>query len=243
MVVRVYGRKILKEILESNVPIRRVYFANLENPSKDFMDLVEEVHGRGIPYKFVSKKKADNLVQGEKSQGVVVDLGDFKYWALEDAIEKSADDPFIILLDQIQDPHNFGAIIRTAVGAGVDFIVIPKDRSVRVTPAVVKVSAGLVFRIPIVMVTNLSRTIEDLKDRGIWVYASDKGGTIYYETDLTGPLGLVFGNEGSGIRRLVKEKCDGVITIPMERGIDSLNVAVSAGILMYEVYRQRRMRG
>ena len=240
MVVRVYGRKILKEILNANVPVKRVYFANLENPSKDFMELVEEVHRRGIPYKFVSKKKADDLVQGEKSQGVVIDLGDFKYWALEDALERSSKEPFVVLLDQIQDPHNFGAIIRTAVGAGVDFIVITKDRSVKVTPAVVKVSAGLVFRIPIVMVTNLARTIEDLKERDIWIYAADKGGVPFYEADLEGPVGLVFGNEGRGIRRLVKEKCDGVVTIPMERGIDSLNVAVSAGILMYEVYRRRK---
>ncbi len=241
--LRVYGRKILREILDAGVSVKRVYFANLENPSKEFIQLVDEVHRRGIPYRFVSKKKADDLVQGEKSQGVVVDIGDFKYWALEDALDRSSREPFVVLLDQIQDPHNFGAIIRTAVGAGVDFIVIPKDRSVKVTPAVVKVSAGLVFRIPIVMVTNLSRTIEELKERGMWIYAATAGGKAFYEMDLTGPVGLVFGNEGRGIRRLVLESCDDVVSIPMERGIDSLNVAVSAGILMYEVYRQRKVKG
>ena len=240
--MRVYGRKILIEILRNNIPVKKVYFAHYENPSRDFLNLIEEVQRRGIPYKFVTKKKADNLVQGEKSQGVVIDLGDFKYWALEDAIEKAGKDPFAILLDQIQDPHNFGAIIRTAVAAGVDFIVIPKDRSVKVTPAVVKVSAGMAFRIPIVIVTNLARTIQQLKERGFWIYAAAKGGKSYHEQDLTGPIGLVFGNEGKGIRRLVLENCDGVITIPMREGVDSLNVAVSAGIIIYEAKRQREAK-
>ncbi len=236
--MRVYGRKILREILASGVPIRRVYFANLENPSKDFEDLVVEVQRKGIPYRFISKKKADNLVQGEKSQGVVIDLAEFRYQELYETLERSTR-PFVVLLDRIQDPHNLGAIIRTAVAAGVDFIVIPKDRSVRVTPAVVKVSAGYVFKIPVVLVTNLARAIDELKSAGLWIYAAAAGGKDYYEIDLDGPVGLVFGNEGRGIRRLVLERCDGVVSIPMKNGVDSLNVAVSAGIIMYEVFRRR----
>ncbi len=238
--MRVYGRRILEEILKNDIPVRRVFFAELENPDVAFRKLIEEVEKRGIPYRFVSKRKADNLVGGEKSQGVVVDLKEFVYRSLENALNSSGSEPFVVLLDRIQDPHNLGAIVRTAVGAGVDFVVIPKDRSVKVTPAVVKVSAGTVFRIPIVLVTNLTRAVEKLKKEGMWIYAATSGGKPYYESDLRGPVGIVFGNEGRGIRRLVLEKCDGIISIPMEKGIDSLNVSVSAGIILYEVYRQRR---
>ncbi len=238
--MRVYGRRILEEILKNDIPVRRVFFAELENPDVAFRKLIEEVEKRGIPYRFVSKRKADNLVGGEKSQGVVVDLKEFVYRSLENALNSSGSEPFVVLLDRIQDPHNLGAIVRTAVGAGVDFVVIPKDRSVKVTPAVVKVSAGTVFRIPIVLVTNLTRAVEKLKKEGMWIYAATSEGKPYYESDLRGPVGIVFGNEGRGIRRLVLEKCDGIISIPMEKGIDSLNVSVSAGIILYEVYRQRR---
>ena len=238
--MRIYGRKILKEVLDSKMKIKKVYFATLENPSREFLELVERVKNSGVPYKFVSKKKADNLVNGEKSQGVVVDLEEFSYWDINEALEKF-DNPFVLLLDRIQDPHNFGAIVRTAVASGVDFIVIPKDRSVKVTPAVVKVSAGYVFRIPIVIVTNMARTVDLLKDRGIWIYAASSNGKPYYKSDLRRPVGIVFGNEGKGIRRLVLEKCDGVVSIPMENGVESLNVAVSGGIIMYEVWRQNEI--
>lgn len=238
--VRIYGRKILKEALENDIPIRKVYFAQLERPSTDFLKLIELVEGKGIPYKFVSKEKADNLVHGEKSQGVVIELDGFPYFSLEDALGISANtERLVILLDQIQDPHNFGAIVRSAVGAGVDFVVIPKNNSVKVTPAVVKVSAGTIFKIPIVMVTNLARTIERLKDEGFWIYAASMGGTPYYKVDVSGDIGVVFGNEGKGIRRLIVEKCDGIVSIPMRRNIDSLNVAVSAGIIMYDIIRRR----
>ncbi len=237
--LRVYGRKILLEALKNNVRIKKVYFATLEKPSPDYLQLIEMVEKKGIPMKFVSKKKADNLVNGEKSQGVVIEIEDFEYISLEEALENSKKEAFVVLLDQIQDPHNFGAIIRTAAAAGVDFIVIPKDRSVKVTPAVVKVSAGLVFRLPIVTVTNLARAIKKLQASGFWIYAAAMGGKPYYEQDLTGAIGVVFGNEGRGIRRLVMESCDGVISIPMKPGVDSLNVAVSAGIIIYEARRQR----
>ena len=238
--MRIYGRKILKEALENGIPIKKVYFAHFEKPSKDFLHLIELVEKRGIPYKFVSKKKADNLIHGEKSQGAVADIEEFPYFTLEEALQNfNSTNRFVVLLDQIQDPHNFGAIIRSAVGAGVDFIVIPKNNSVKVTPAVVKVSAGTVFKIPIVIVTNLARTIEKLKEKSFWVYAATMGGKSYYEVDVSGNIGVVFGNEGKGIRRLVQEKCDAIISIPMKRNIDSLNVAVSAGIIMYDIMRRR----
>ena len=172
---------------------------------------------------------------------MVFDIQEYRYSSVEEILE-SKTPPLIVILDQIQDPHNLGAIVRTSVGAGANGIIIPKDKSVKVTETVVKVSAGTVFRAKIAIVTNLARTIEELKERGVWVYASDVNGTPIYEEDFTLPTAFVFGNEGEGIRRLVKEKCDRVLTIPMENDIDSLNVSVSVGIVLFEAVRQRRMK-
>lgn len=237
--MRVYGRRILEEILKSNVEIRKVFFAKLKRYENNFLKLIEEVERRGIKYDFVEKEKLTSMV-GKDHQGVVIDIEDFRYSNLEDVV--NVKEPFLVLLDHIQDPHNFGAIIRSSAGAGVDAVIIPKDRSVKVTPAVVKVSAGTVFKISIVLVTNLARTIEILKEKDVWVYAADMDGKPYYEEDLTGPIGVVFGSEGKGLGRLVKSKCDGVISIPLENSVESLNVSVSAGIILFEIRRQRRMK-
>ncbi len=237
-VIRAYGRKVYEEALKANVSIKKVYFADYENPSKDFIRLLELTKARGIPYKILPKKKVDNLINGEKSQGVVFDIKEYKYHTLNEFLLNNPEASFCVILDQVQDPHNFGAIIRTSVAAGVEFIMIPKNRSVKVTPGVIKVSTGLVFRLPIIVETNLTRAIEILKKQGFWVYAADKNGKIFYEENYSEKTALVFGNEGSGIRRLVKEKCDETLTIPMENGVDSLNVAVSAGILIYDVKRK-----
>jgi len=238
--LRVYGRRILEEALKSGIRIKKVFFAKLERYEKSFLELVEEVERRGIKYHFAEKEKLTSMV-GKGHQGVVMDIEDFKYSDLEEVLNEKA--PFFVLLDHIQDPHNLGAIIRSAAGAGATGVIIPKDRSVKVTPAVVKVSAGTVFKIPIVLVTNLARTIEALKERDVWVYAVDMDGKPYYEEDLTGPVGVVFGNEGKGLGKLVKDKCDGVIGIPMENSVESLNVSVSAGIILFEIRRQRRLKG
>jgi len=237
--LRVYGRRILEEAIRSGVKIKRVFFAKLERYEKSFLDLVEEVERRGIRYDFVEKEKLTSMV-GKGHQGIVIDIEDFRYSGLEEVL--NVKEPFLVLLDHIQDPHNLGAIIRSAAGAGANGVIIPKDRAVKVTPAVVKVSAGTVFKIPVVLVTNLARTIEILKEKNVWVYAVDMDGKPYYEEDLTGPIGVVLGSEGKGLGKLVKERCDGVIGIPMENSVESLNVSVSAGIILFEIRRQRRMK-
>jgi 23S rRNA (guanosine2251-2'-O)-methyltransferase len=203
---------------------------------------VEEVEKRGIKYSFESEEKLKNLSGTKKHQGVVFDIEEYRYSSVEEILEAKTP-PLIVLLDQIQDPHNLGAIVRTSVGAGANGIIIPKDKSVKVTETVVKVSVGTVFRARIAVVTNLARTIEELKEKGVWTYASDIDGTPIYEEDFTFPTAFVFGNEGEGIRRLVREKCDRVVTIPMENDIDSLNVSVSVGVVLFEAVRQRRMKG
>jgi 23S rRNA (guanosine2251-2'-O)-methyltransferase len=240
--LRVYGRKILEEALRNNVPIKKVFFQKMQNPGSYFLSLVEEVEKRGIKYSFESEEKLKNLSGTKKHQGVVFDIEEYRYSSVEEILEAKTP-PLIVLLDQIQDPHNLGAIVRTSVGAGANGIIIPKDKSVKVTETVVKVSVGTVFRARIAVVTNLARTIEELKEKGVWTYASDIDGTPIYEEDFTFPTAFVFGNEGEGIRRLVREKCDRVVTIPMENDIDSLNVSVSVGVVLFEAVRQRRMKG
>ncbi|AAD36806.1 RNA methyltransferase [Thermotoga maritima MSB8] len=240
--MRVYGRKILEEALRNNVPIKKVFFQKMKNPGSYFLSLVKEVEKRGIKYSFESEERLKNLSGTKKHQGVVFDIGEYRYSSVEEILEAKTP-PLIVLLDQIQDPHNLGAIVRTSVGAGANGIIIPKDKSVKVTETVVKVSAGTVFRARIAVVTNLARTIEELKEKGVWTYASDIDGTPIYEEDFTFPTAFVFGNEGEGIRRLVREKCDRVVTIPMENDIDSLNVSVSVGVVLFEAVRQRRMKG
>ena len=240
--LRIYGRKVILEALNANVRIKRIYLADYENPSRDFLNLVELIERSGIPYKVVNKNKIDNLVQGENSQGVVADVEEMRYYTLDEVLDDKDSADLSIILDRIQDPHNFGAIIRTAAAVGVDFVVIPKKSSVKVTPAVVKVSAALVFRVPIVLETNLTRVIDKLKKRDFWIYGASTGGKLYAQADFSYKTALVFGNEGSGIRRLILENCDEIISIPMKSGVDSLNVAVSAGIIMYEVLRQRNFQ-
>ncbi|QTA37456.1 23S rRNA (guanosine(2251)-2'-O)-methyltransferase RlmB [Thermosipho ferrireducens] len=234
--MRVYGRNVFREILYSNFPVRMVYFS--ENGDKELVMLIEQAKSRKLPYTISPKKILTRLCNFDKHQGVVVDIGEFPYKDESSIIETENGKGFFVILDQLQDPHNFGAIIRSAVGAGANAIVIPKNNSVKVTPTVVKVSVGTIFRIPIVEVVNISRFIEKIKKVGFWVYAADMQGVAYYRANLKRPVAIVFGSEGEGIRRGVKQKCDGVVSIPMKNSIDSLNVSVSAGIILFEVARQ-----
>lgn len=235
----VYGRNVLKEIINTDYPVKKVYFSNSENMEGDFNKLVDAVKNKKIPYEFTDNNTLYNYTQERKNQGVVIKLGKtFNYGNLEDYLDK--ENPFFIILDQIQDPHNFGAIIRTAVAAGVTGIVISNYRSAEVTPAVVKVSAGQIFKIPIIMETNLSRAIEKMKEKNIWVYSADMNGKNYYDVDYTGGLALVLGNEGSGVRENIKNHSDGIISIPMENSVESLNVSVSAAIVIFEAKKQRK---
>jgi 23S rRNA (guanosine2251-2'-O)-methyltransferase len=177
-----------------------------------------------------------------RHQGVIAQAAAYEYAEVEDILQAARDKgeaPFLILLDNIEDPHNLGAIIRTANLAGAHGVIIPKNRAVGLTATVARTSAGALNFTPVAKVTNLAKTIEDLKKEGIWFVCADMGGTAMYQLDLKGPIGLVIGNEGEGVGRLVKEKCDMVASIPMKGDIDSLNASVAAGVLAYEIVRQR----
>jgi 23S rRNA (guanosine2251-2'-O)-methyltransferase len=235
----VYGRNVLKEIINAKYPVKNIYFTDSKNVDRSFSDLVELAKKNNYSYSFAPDKVLQKMAGISKHQGVVIDIGkDFKY-ADESILNHLNEDSTIVILDQLQDPHNFGAIIRSAVAANADLIVIPKDNSVEVTSTVIKVSVGLAFKIPILKVTNLSRFIEEIKKIGFWVYGADMSNNVYYKMDLRGKVALVMGNEGSGIRDKVKSKCDALISIPMANNVDSLNVSVSAGILLFEIYRQK----
>ena len=194
----------------------------------------------GVPVKKVDAKKLDNLSNGLSHQGVVARAAAYQYSTLSDIFAKAGDEaPFIIIADAIEDPHNLGAIIRTAEAAGAHGIVIPKRGSVGLTAIVGRTSAGAVEHLPVARVTNLVSAIKELKERGVWVYGADMNGARWETVDLTGPLALVIGSEGFGISRLVRENCDGILSLPMCGKINSLNASVAAGILMYEAVRQR----
>ena len=192
--------------------------------------------------RFLTRQRLDQLSQTGRHQGVIAQAAAFRYAEIDDLFARAAEkgeDPFFVLLDQIEDPHNLGAIIRTANLAGAHGVIIPKDRSVGLTATAAKASAGAIHYTPVVKVTNLARTMEDLKKRGLWFVCADMDGTPMTQLSMTGPIGLVIGAEGSGVSRLVREKCDMTASIPMKGEIDSLNASVAAGVLMYEILRQR----
>ena len=192
--------------------------------------------------KFVPKERLDSMSETGAHQGVIAQVAAYDYSTVEDILKKAEDKgeaPFIILLDNIEDPHNLGAIIRTANLAGVHGVIIPKHRAVGLTATVAKTSAGALNYTPIAKVANLGQTIDELKEKGIWFVCADMDGEVMYRQNLTGPIGLVIGNEGNGVSRLVKEKCDFTTAIPMNGDIDSLNASVAAGVLAFEIVRQR----
>ena len=191
---------------------------------------------------FVNKDRLNKYAEGDKHQGVVAIAAAYNYVEVEDilnAAKEKGEPPFIIVLDDIEDPHNLGAIIRTANQAGAHGVIIPKRHAVGLTATVARTSAGAINYTPVAKVTNISRTIEELKEKGIWFACADMSGELMYNCNLTGAIGLVIGSEGSGVSRLVKEKCDFVVKIPMFGQIDSLNASVAAGVLSYEIVRQR----
>lgn len=191
---------------------------------------------------FVDKEQLDRLSTTGHHQGVIAQAAAYDYAEVSDilnAAKEKGEPPFIFILDEIEDPHNLGAIIRTANLAGAHGVIIPKRRAVGLTATVAKTSAGAINYTPVAKVTNISKTIEELKKEGIWFVCADMGGTTMYNLDLKGPIGLVIGNEGAGVSRLVKEKCDFIAAIPMKGDIDSLNASVAAGVMAYEIVRQR----
>lgn len=191
---------------------------------------------------YVAKERLDQMSSTGKHQGVIAQAAAYEYADMEEIFakaEEKGEPPFVFLLDEIEDPHNLGAIIRTANLAGAHGVIIPKRRAAGLTATVVKASAGALNYTPVVKVTNLAQTMEELKQRGLWFVCGDMEGEVMYRQNLTGPIGLVIGNEGEGVSRLVKEKCDYVAAIPMKGNIDSLNASVAAGVLAYEIVRQR----
>ena len=194
---------------------------------------------------YVSKERLDQLSETRAHQGVIAQVAAYEYSTVEEILaraEEKGEPPFLILLDNVEDPHNLGAIIRTANLAGAHGVIIPKSRAVGLTSTVAKTSAGAINYTPVAKVTNIVRTIEELKEKGIWFVCADMGGETMYDLDLTGPMGLVIGNEGEGVSRLVREACDFTASIPMKGDIDSLNASVAAGVLAYEIVRQRLVK-
>lgn len=204
--------------------------------------IVREAKKHDTLVQFVDKERLTQLSQTGRHQGVIAYTAAYEYAQVEDMLalaKERGEDPFLILLDDIEDPHNLGAIIRTANLAGAHGVIIPKRRAVGLTATVAKTSAGAINYTPVAKVTNLTKTMKELKEKGLWFVCADMGGESMYKLNLTGPIGLVIGNEGEGVSRLVKETCDFVASIPMKGDIDSLNASVAAGVLAYEIVRQR----
>lgn len=204
--------------------------------------IVREAKKGGSIINYVTKERLDQMSETGKHQGVIAFAAAYEYAQVEDMLEaarQKGEPPFLILLDGIEDPHNLGAILRTANLAGAHGVIIPKRRAVGLTVTVAKTSAGAINYIPVAKVTNLSATMEELKKQGLWFVCADMGGELMYSLSLTGPIGLVVGNEGDGVSKLVREHCDMVASIPMKGDIDSLNASVATGVLAYEIVRQR----
>ena len=204
--------------------------------------IAREARKKDTIINYVSKERLDQLSETRAHQGVIAQVAAYEYSTVEEILEKAeekGEPPFLVLLDNVEDPHNLGAIIRTANLAGAHGVIIPKRRSVGLTSTVAKTSAGALNYTPVAKVTNLVRTIEELKEKGIWFVCADMGGESIYRLNLTGPIGMIVGNEGEGVSRLVREACDFTASIPMKGDIDSLNASVAAGVLAYEIVRQR----
>ncbi len=235
------GRNAVLEAFRAGKPIDRLYILD---GCKDgpILSIKREAAKTDTIIKYVNRERLDTLSETGHHQGVIAQAAAYEYSDMEDIFmkaEERGEEPFIFLLDNITDPHNLGAIIRTAEVCGAHGVIIPKNRAVGLTGTVAKASAGAINHMPVVKVTNLSRTIEELKKRGLWFVCADMDGEPVYNADLTGSIGLVIGSEGEGTGRLVREKCDYVLSIPMKGRIDSLNASVAAGVMAYEVVRQR----
>ena len=234
------GRNAVIEALRAKKPIDKIFILDgcKDGPIRT---IIREAKETDAILKFVDKERLNHLTS-EQHQGVVAMAAAYEYAEIQDMFDKAEEKgeaPFFILLDGIEDPHNLGAIIRTANLAGAHGVIIPKNRAAGLTPTVAKTSAGAIHYTPVAKVTNLARTMEELKEKGMWFVCADMDGEVMYDQNLTGSIGLVIGNEGTGVSRLVKEHCDFTASIPMKGDIDSLNASVAAGVLAFEIVRQR----
>ena len=239
------GRNAVLEAFRSGKTIDKLYVLDgcQDGPVRS---ITREARKHDTIINYVTKERLDQISETGKHQGVIAVSAAYDYAEVEDILalaEKKGEPPFILILDGIEDPHNLGAIIRTANQAGAHGVIIPKRRAVGLTPTVARTSAGAINYVPVAKVTNISNTMKELKDRGMWFVCADMDGTLMYDMDLIGPIGLVIGNEGEGVSPLVKKNCDMVASIPMKGDIDSLNASVAAGVLSYEIVRQRMKKG
>ena len=235
------GRNPIIEALKKNRSIEKIMVnkASKEGSIKKILAMAKE---NKVIIQEVDRHKLDEMSESHAHQGVIAITSDYRYYDLDEILEipkERGEDPFFIILDGITDPHNLGSIIRTADAVGAHAVIIPKRRSVQITPIVAKASAGAVEYLPVCKVTNIVNTIKTLKENGLWIAAVDMDGQTFYQQNLGGPLGLVVGSEGEGISRLVKQNCDFTVSMPMSGNVTSLNASVAGGILLYEVYRQR----
>ncbi len=238
---KIEGRNAVLEAYRSGRTVDKLFVLDhcMDGPVRT---ILREAKKQDTIIHYVTKERLDELSTTGHHQGVIAQVTAYEYATVEDILaraEKKGEPPFLVLLDEIEDPHNLGAIIRTACLAGAHGVIVTKHRAAGLTATVVRASAGALNYVPVAKVTNLSKTIEDLKKKGLWFVCADMGGTAMYDLDLKGPIGLVIGNEGDGVSRLVREKCDLIASIPMKGEIDSLNASVAAGVLMYEIVRQR----
>ncbi|RTE05030.1 23S rRNA (guanosine(2251)-2'-O)-methyltransferase RlmB [Paenibacillus whitsoniae] len=236
------GKHSVMEALRAGRSINKIWIA--ENAQKQFAGpIVAEAKNLGILVQFTDKRKLDQMAEGLQHQGVVAQVAAYEYVEVEDILAKAkalGQDPFILILDEIEDPHNLGSILRTADCTGVHGVIIPKRRSVGLTATVSKTSAGAVEYVSVARVTNIAQTIEQLKEQGVWVAGTDvTAAQDVYKANFNMPIALVIGNEGKGVGRLIKERCDFLVKLPMAGHVNSLNASVAAGVLMYEVVRQR----
>ena len=234
--MNVFGKNVAKELLANNRKIKKVILQQGFN--EQF--IIENIESKNIPIEYIDKRQMDRLESGNH-QGIILVIEDYKYIEEKDMLNNLGDNPFIVILDHLEDPHNFGAIIRTCEAAGVDYIIIPKNRSVSVNSTVMKVSTGALDNVKIACVTNLNNTIKKLQEKGIWVVGTDmEDSEPYDEIDYKTPTALIIGSEGFGMSDLVKKNCDFIARIPMNGKVNSLNASVAAGIMIYEVIRQRK---
>lgn len=237
----VEGRNAVLEAIRAGKTIDRLY---VQDGLKDgpVNTIIREAKKAGVFVRFETKERLNQLSESKNHQGVIAQIAAYRYYEVEDMLkeaEEKGEAPFLILLDGIEDPHNLGAIIRTANQAGAHGVIIPKNRAVGLTATVAKTSAGALNYTKVAKVTNIGNTIDELKEKGMWFVCADMGGTVMYDLNLKGSIGMVVGAEGNGVSRLVREKCDMIATIPMKGNIDSLNASVAAGVLAYEIVRQR----
>ena len=237
----IMGKNPIIEALKAERDIHKILIAegSLRGQMLQITQMAKEAH---VLVQFVPKKKLDGMIEGNH-QGVIAQVAAYQYAEMDDLFALAAkknEDPFFLLLDEIEDPHNLGSIMRTADAAGAHGIIIPKRRAVGLTATVAKLSTGAIEHIPVVRVTNMSRTIDELKEKGVWIAGTDaKGKEDYRQFDGSLPLGLVIGSEGKGMGRLIRDKCDFLVQLPMAGHVTSLNASVAAALLMYEVYRKR----